>query len=315
MVRLTFSWGIHTNRASRVREARICVGLFSSECGWATSWFLFCWCGIGILANLFRDLLDFSQFPSASNPFLMVCAGDEKISPKFSGRIGFVDVRAACQCQIACFFLPGFGGTKVFGQMSAGTSGRKLPLWADFPFQMLNHVYVCFSRFQSDSVCDAPDPQTGARIPHFLERLGVQNPHFPSPSQRLEKGVFGPKIPIFDVFPCRKRGFFDRKLPCPERGEMGVFARNPLFQEMGIRAPVWGRGNPETQSISINFMMLMQGQMERTRTSWSGYPQNRAVADRGFGKSSAPLLRDCHYARRPQNLLPEGISKGMIGKR
>ena len=26
---------------------------------------------------------------------------------------------------------------------------------------------------------------------------------------------------------------------------MGVFGpRNPLFQEMGIRGPVWGRGNP-----------------------------------------------------------------------
>ena len=42
-----------------------------------------------------------------------------------------------------------------------------------------------------------------------------------------------------------KRGFFDRKLPFPERGAMGVFGpRNPLFQEMAIRAPVWGRENP-----------------------------------------------------------------------
>ena len=31
--------------------------------------------------------------------------------------------------------FPGFGGlTEVFGRMSAGTSGRKLPLWADFSF-------------------------------------------------------------------------------------------------------------------------------------------------------------------------------------
>ena len=46
--------------------------------------------------------------------------------------------------------------------------------------------------------------------PHFPEKRvsGSKNPHFPSPSQRLEKGVFGPKIPIFYVFPCRKKGFF-----------------------------------------------------------------------------------------------------------
>ena len=29
---------------------------------------------------------------------------------------------------------------------------------------------------------------------------------------------------------------------------MGVFGpRNPLFQEMGIRGPVWGRGNPNSR--------------------------------------------------------------------
>ena len=95
---------------------------------------------------------------------------------------------------------------------------------------------------------DSPDPRQGPES-HFLEKRvsRSKNPHFPSPLQRLEKGVFGPKIPFFYVCPCRKkRGFFDRKLPFPERGEMGVFGpRNPLFQEMGIRAPVWGWGNPK----------------------------------------------------------------------
>ena len=87
-----------------------------------------------------------------------------------------------------------------------------------------------------------PRPQTGGPNPHFLEKRvsGSKNPHFPSPLQHIEKG-------IFYVFPCRKKGgFFDRKLPFPERGEMGVFGpRNPLFQEMEIRAPVWGQGNPK----------------------------------------------------------------------
>ena len=35
---------------------------------------------------------------------------------------------------------------------------------------------------------------------------------------------------------------------------MGVSGpRNPLFQEMGIRAPVWGRGNPNTWEIGGMF--------------------------------------------------------------
>ena len=84
-----------------------------------------------------------------------------------------------------------------------------------------------------------PRPQTGARITISWKR-GFRSPVTPISPCR----VFGPKIPIFYVFPCRKKGvFFDRKLPFPERGAMGVFGpRNPLFQKMGIRAPVWGRG-------------------------------------------------------------------------
>ena len=85
--------------------------------------------------------------------------------------------------------------------------------------------------------------------PHFLEKRvsGSKNPHFPSPLQRLEKGVFGPKIPIFYVFPCRKMGIFGPKTPFSRTRGNGVFGpRNLLFQEMGIRAPVWGRGNPNS---------------------------------------------------------------------
>ena len=34
-----------------------------------------------------------------------------------------------------CLFFQDLEGlTEVFGRMSAGTSGRKLPLWADFSF-------------------------------------------------------------------------------------------------------------------------------------------------------------------------------------
>ena len=52
----------------------------------------------------------------------------------------------------------------------------------------------------------------------------------------------------------KKRGFFDRKLLFPAFVEMGVFGpRNPLFQEMGIRAAVWDRGNPKPRRQKYAF--------------------------------------------------------------
>ena len=55
-----------------------------------------------------------------------------------------------------------------------------------------------------------------------------------------------------------------RKLPFPERGEMGVFGpRNPLFQEIGIRAPVWGQGNPK-------FMCLFRSLAKFKCAFWAG---------------------------------------------
>ena len=52
-----------------------------------------------------------------------------------------MDVRAACPCQNAFIFFRDLEGlTEVFGRMSAGTSGRKLPLWADFLFPTAWHA-------------------------------------------------------------------------------------------------------------------------------------------------------------------------------
>ena len=71
---------------------------------------------------------------------------------------------------------------------------------------------------------------------HFLEKRvsGSKNPHFQSPLQRLEKGAFGAETTFSMCSLAERRGVFDRKLPLPERGEMGVFGpRNPLFQKMG----------------------------------------------------------------------------------
>ena len=86
-----------------------------------------------------------------------------------------------------------------------------------------------------------PTPDRGPN-PHFLEKRvsGSKNPHFPSPLQRLEKGVFGPKIPIFYVFPCRKKGICSQKTPFSTTRGNGSF-RTP---KPSIRAPVWGQGNP-----------------------------------------------------------------------
>ena len=65
---------------------------------------------------------------------------ERKSSPKFfrpkffRGRLGGMSVPE-------CLFFPHLEGlTEVFGRMSAGTSGRKLPLWADFSF-----LNVCLS--------------------------------------------------------------------------------------------------------------------------------------------------------------------------
>ena len=52
-------------------------------------------------------------------------------------------------------------------------------------------------------------------------------------------------------------------------------------------------GKPGHNSLAVTFMLAI-----------AGYPQNRALADRAFGKALPPLLGDRHYARPPQNLFP-----------
>ena len=52
-----------------------------------------------------------------------------------------------------------------------------------------------------------PTPDSGPN-PHFLEKWvsGSKNPHFLPLA--LTKAVFGPKLPIFYVFPLEKKGAF-----------------------------------------------------------------------------------------------------------
>ena len=97
------------------------------------------------------------------------------------------------------------------------------------------------------SVAIPPTPDR-APNPHFLEKRvsGSKGPRFPS-TWRKEFSV--KNSPFFYKGTQGKWGFFDRKLPFPGRGEVGVFGpRGPLFQEMGVRGPVWGRGHPRASA-------------------------------------------------------------------
>ena len=64
--------------------------------------------------------------------------GNEKSARSFSDRSFCMDVRTGCRCQSACLSQDLEGLTEVFGRMSAGISGQKLPLWADFSFLTLS---------------------------------------------------------------------------------------------------------------------------------------------------------------------------------
>ena len=59
---------------------------------------------------------------------------ERKISPKFF-RPKFFHGRPRRESVPKCLFFQDFEGlTEVFGRMSAGISGQKLPVWAEFSF-------------------------------------------------------------------------------------------------------------------------------------------------------------------------------------
>ena len=70
----------------------------------------------------------------AGSPFPSPKVKERKISPKFF-RPKFFRGRPRGMSVPKCLFFQDLEGlNEVFGRMSAGTSGRKLPLWADFSF-------------------------------------------------------------------------------------------------------------------------------------------------------------------------------------
>ena len=65
---------------------------------------------------------------------LVILNRERKISPKFF-RPKFFHGRPHRMSVSKCLFFQDLEGlTEVFGGMSAGMSGRKLPLWAEFSF-------------------------------------------------------------------------------------------------------------------------------------------------------------------------------------
>ena len=73
--------------------------------------------------------------------------------------------------------------TEVFGGMSAGISGRKLPLWADFSFLIfpLCHSYFAAGdvkgRSVSKMISDTPSARLSARL-RLLQSLHVRSVTF-----------------------------------------------------------------------------------------------------------------------------------------
>ena len=95
-------------------------------------------------------------------------------------------------------------------------------------------------------------PQTGARIPISWKRgfRAPKTPISPRPYKGRKREFSVQQSPFSMCSLVEKKGeFFDRKLPFSRtRGNGGFWTPKPLFQEMGIRAPVWGRGKPHPKS-------------------------------------------------------------------
>ena len=105
-----------------------------------------------------------------------------------------------------------------------------------------------------------PPPQTGPRIHISWKRgfRGPKTPISPRPHKGRKREFLVQKSPFSMCSPCRKKGiFWTENSLFQNEGEMGVFGpRNPLFQEMGIRGPVWGRGNPKAR-CDIRMMRVL----------------------------------------------------------
>ena len=106
-----------------------------------------------------------------------------------------------------------------------------------------------------------PRPQTGARIPISWKR-GFRGPKPPFPVA-LKKGwkrEFSVQESPFSMCSlAEKKGFFERKLPFPERGEMGGFRTpKPSFPGNGDSGPCLGRGNRKRSGALLR--RLFQGE-------------------------------------------------------
>ena len=129
-----------------------------------------------------------------------------------------------------------------------GPSGQFLDIFRTF-FRHFSDILSTFpfSGLSNDLPVSIAIPPTPDRpwIPIFWKR-GFRGPKTPislRPHTGWKREFLVKKSPFPLCSLAEKRGFLDRKLPFPGRGEMGIFGpRNPLFQKMGIRGLSGVRG-------------------------------------------------------------------------
>ena len=100
--------------------------LWRSECQ------MYCWAQCPRVVSVSLGVtLDSAETPFAKTPFSL---RNEKSAQSFSDRSFFVDVRAACPCQIACFSRIWRAWPKFLAGCPQGRPAENFGLWADFSF-------------------------------------------------------------------------------------------------------------------------------------------------------------------------------------
>ena len=128
------------------------------------------------------EALEFSELKTP----LVYTFRERKISPKFF-RPKFFHGRPRGMSVPKCLFFQDLEGlTEVFGGMSAGMSGRKLPLWAEFSF--LNF-------FPSKKSCNSQEERKSAKISEKLRIWLHLSPFSLSLSVPLDLWARTPRIP------------------------------------------------------------------------------------------------------------------------
>ena len=145
--------------------------------------------------------------------------------------------------------------------------------------------------------------QTGARIPiSWKEGFGgPKTPISPRPYKGWKREFSVQKIPIFYVFPCRKKGIFRQKTPFSRtRGNGGFWTPKPSLPGNGDSGPCLGSG--ESQPLRTNILRaLFQCHAEggATKGGVSKCEQTQANADKR-GETQANAEAQTQRRKRKQ---------------